>query len=351
VTFLVLAWVLQYFFDHDSASLRIVDLAFPSPKRGVAVGYITEKNDVKPTAVITSDGGSTWTQVPLKEIPVSIFFLNDSLGFLVTTKGIWQTEEAGHSWRKLNGLRNIYCVYFLDPKHGFAAAARKQIYETTDGGRNWTKLPAAAQPTSNPDFTHYTVIQFANPHAGMITGFTRPPRRSVNVLPDWIDPEKAQHEWPNLSIALETRDGGKTWKPATTSMFGRIHKVRLTAAGSGVALIEFADAFEWPSEVHRLDWQSGKSVRVFREKNRHITDVGLAPDGTAYVTGSAVFGKLRRNPVPGQLKILKSKDFTTWTDMPVDYRATASRTTLSIADSENIWVATDTGMILKLVKQ
>jgi len=34
--------------------------------------------------------------------------------------------------------------------------------------------------------------------------------------------------------------------------------------------------------------------------------------------------------------------------MTVDYRATARNAMLSAADAKNIWVATDTGMILKL---
>jgi hypothetical protein len=35
--------------------------------------------------------------------------------------------------------------------------------------------------------------------------------------------------------------------------------------------------------------------------------------------------------------------------MPVDYRATALRTMLAIPDGQHQWLATDNGMILKLV--
>jgi hypothetical protein len=34
--------------------------------------------------------------------------------------------------------------------------------------------------------------------------------------------------------------------------------------------------------------------------------------------------------------------------MPVDYRATANRVWLAVVDAENMWLATDGGMILKL---
>jgi hypothetical protein len=45
---------------------------------------------------------------------------------------------------------------------------------------------------------------------------------------------------------------------------------------------------------------------------------------------------------------MKSADWSNWQEMEVDYRATAHRAMLSAVDDRNIWVATDTGMILKL---
>jgi hypothetical protein len=58
-----------------------------------------------------------------------------------------------------------------------------------------------------------------------------------------------------------------------------------------------------------------------------------------------------RSVIPGKVQVLTSKDFgaSGWTEMPVDYRAVATRTLLSGGDSQNIWMATDNGMILKLV--
>ena len=53
--------------------------------------------------------------------------------------------------------------------------------------------------------------------------------------------------------------------------------------------------------------------------------------------------------VPGRVKVLKSRDFSIWTDVEVDYRAVANRTTLAAAGDHDIWLATDNGMILKLV--
>jgi hypothetical protein len=61
-----------------------------------------------------------------------------------------------------------------------------------------------------------------------------------------------------------------------------------------------------------------------------------------------VVGVVRDNPIPGKLKVLTSSDFANWVELPVDYRAEAHRAHLAIAEDHDVWVATDTGMILKL---
>ena len=341
-------WELQYFYDEDRSSLTINDLKFLSAQRGIAVGYITEKTSIRPSALVTSDGGAHWSLTPLKEIGVNLFFLDDSHGWMVTNKGLWETEEGGRSWRKIKSPRDTTRVFFLDAQHGWAACAHKQVYETSDGGKHWTSLPAAATPSSTPEFTVYNLIAFANSKIGMITGWSRPPRRDQDNLPAWIDPERARRQWPTLTIILETRDGGKTWKSSTASLFGQITRVSLSPDGGGLALLEFSDAFDWPSEVHRLTWKTGGSTLAYREKNRLITDVVALPNGSGFLAGQEPAGKLSHSPIPGKVKILKSGNLIDWTEMDVDYRATARQVTLSALDERHVWAATDTGMILKL---
>ena len=86
------------------------------PKRGIASGYILEKGKSKPTVLVTSDGGLQWTLVPVKESGFSLFFLDDSLGWMVTDKGIWQTEEAGRSWHKLVTPKEMKVAMFTTIK-------------------------------------------------------------------------------------------------------------------------------------------------------------------------------------------------------------------------------------------
>jgi len=84
-------WKIQYFFDEDRSRLVIEDLVFPSEKRGIAMGTIVKEGDNKQkfTTLVTSDGGENWTQIPQKEHGRSLFFLNDSDGWMVTDDSIW----------------------------------------------------------------------------------------------------------------------------------------------------------------------------------------------------------------------------------------------------------------------
>src|SRR5712691_5313799 len=303
-------WRLPYYYDEERSTFTIDDLKFPSPKRGIAVGAIQDRHGVKPMSAVTIDGGEHWSLVPLKEPGESLFFLNDSLGWLVTTKGIWRTEESGRSWRKLKAPSGMERVYFLDPSHGWAVGARKQIYETRNRGDDWTKVPAAAEVKSSPEFTQFAWIEFANKIVGLIGGWSRPPRRGEQHLPDWIDPEAAsrRREWPHLAIMLDTRNGGKTWTPSTGSLFGQLTTAKLSPEGWGLGLIEFSDTFDWPSEVFYIDWKNHTQKRVYREKDRKVTDLAIAaPKGPIYLGAVEHFGRLQQLPIPGKVKIMRSE--------------------------------------------
>ncbi|MGA2326795.1 MAG: hypothetical protein ABSH05_10975 [Bryobacteraceae bacterium] len=347
-------WQLQYFHDADDSSLLIADLQFPTPQRGMAVGYFTERGRRKPAGLVTKDGGLTWTSVPVPRPAVSLFFAGENLGWLVAGDGtIWLTTEFGQNWKRLSRLPGVVRVYFRDEHRGWAVGARKSVWETTDGGKRWTSLPAASEPKTTRDFTVYTCIAFANPDTGMITGWSKPPRGNPRwpPVPDWMAPERRPREVPSVSLVLETRDGGAHWKASAGSLFGRVTQVRMAPDGRGLGLIEFLDAFEWPAEVIGFDWRTGKSVRVFRRKDRAVTAVALPPQGPAYLAAIEPPGALARSPVPGKLKLLQSDNFSDWKEMQVDYRAVARRAILAAPDAAHLWVATDTGMILKLVRE
>jgi len=347
-------WELSYFYDEARSNLNIVDLAWPSAARGIAAGIVTGRDgDERGAAAVTADGGRTWTLLPIKEIPHSLFFLDETHGWMVTAKGLWRTVEAGRSWTKISSPKDVLRVHFIDENRGFAVGARKSMSETKDGGKTWKRVAAADTPKAKRDYTVYSNVVFFTKEQGVVTGWNRPPRRDddPNQLPAWIDPERAarRDEWPNMSIILQTQDGGVKWDLSTSSLFGRITRVRFDSTGRILALIEFSESFPYPSEVYYWSPKGEeKSARIYREKTRAVTDVFAFAGGAVYLAATPVEGRLRL-PIAVPLKVLKSTDLASWSEMEVDYRATARHATFA-SSGKDLWMATDTGMILKLVE-
>lgn len=345
-------WDIQYQYRQIDSALTINDLKFPSATRGIACGFTTDRHEKdRPIVLVTSDGGQRWSETPVKETGLAMFFLDDSTGWMVTEKGIWHTEESGRSWTKLpKAPSGMLRVWFLDKNHGYAAGLEKRIFETTDAGQTWTLLPIVKEVQGDPTFTTFGTIEFSE-NNGIITGWNIPPRPGG---PTWMEPERAakRRQLPTYGVLIETNNSGKSWIKSEASVFGQVTRVSMTPQGTALALTEYRDEFEYPSEVYRINLHTGKSESAFREKNRAITDVrAFAGSDRAIIAGYETTGTIYRSPIPGKLKVLTSNDLEHWTEMPVDYRAVAHSAIIAGPDEGHVWLATDTGMILKLIAQ
>ena len=88
--------------SRSTAPLPLTLWRFRRRQRGIVCGFITDRRDnARPVVLLTSDGGAHWAETTVKEAGISLFFLDDSIGWMVTEKGIWQTVESGRSWTKL----------------------------------------------------------------------------------------------------------------------------------------------------------------------------------------------------------------------------------------------------------
>jgi hypothetical protein len=357
-------WKIQYFFDEGRDTLVIDDLAFPTATHGIAVGTILDELSRKRpryVALVSSDGGARWTSKELVEHPRSIFFLNESEGWMVTDDSFWSTETSGAAWKRIapqikpdkkisqvpGGL--ITRVWFLDSKHGFAVGLQKSVYESKNGGVTWTPVAAAAQPPGDPKFTAYTHIYFEGGKAGIIYGASTPPRRDDPDLPEWMEPERAvkRRKVAMLTLDLRSTDGGTIWKSESSELFGSLSSVCLAGA-DGLSIYQFDQTYDSPSEVYHMDAHAGKVTSVYRDKLR-VMDCALFKGPRAFLAAVEPPGRLNTVPIPGKVKILSSANLTDWTEMDVDYKANARSLIMAGPDPEHLWVATDTGMILHLL--
>jgi hypothetical protein len=338
-------WDIQYRYQQTDSTLTLNAIAFPAAQRGVVCGYTTDRRgNNKPFVLTTSDGGMQWNEAAFRETGVALFFLDEGNGWMATDRGVWYTSEAGRAWNKLvNAPSGILKVWFVDRNHGFAVGTRKRVFETRDGGDNWTLLPIVSEVQGDPQFSSFGEITFSEKN-GIISGWNITPRTKP------ADKGEALPQIPRLTTLLETRDGGTTWKKNEVSLFGQITQISLTPQGTGLGLIEFTDDFDYPSEVYRINLRNGRSERVLRRKDHAVTAVRLfAGSNTAIAAGYETSGPVFRSVVPGKLRVMTTIDYENWTDMEVDARAVAHKAMIAGPDENSLWIATDTGSILHLV--
>jgi hypothetical protein len=343
-------WKIQLFYDKDQSSLDIHDLECPSAKTCIAAGIIEESHERrKGTVIVTSDGGAHWNYVDLKDLPTTLFFLNETHGWMATEKAVWESQDSGQSWKKLKGLHGIERLWFVDEKHGWAVGGPKAIYETKDGGVEWTKNAAADLPPTKPEETSYDWVYFSSPQRGFIVGSSSPDRKGNQ--PYWVHVDKLVRgtKTSDTTIFLETSDGGANWHYSALTSEGLMTRFQASGPNEGLALFEFPSSRKKPSELYRLNLETHALTPVFAEDQRVARDFALLPGGQVFLASLEVTGLSSQVPIPAKLKMTYSPKRPDWVDEPVDYRAVAIRPILAVPDLEHAWVATDTGMILQRV--
>ena len=343
-------WKLQFFHDKDKSTLDIRDLQCISANICLAAAALSEQGKGKPkgTLVVTSDGGEHWSYREVKDIPYSLFFLNASMGWMTTDKGIYQTLDTGREWKKLNSLKGVERVWFLDGLHGFAVGEGKSIYETKDGGKEWAKREVADPRPMEAKDVVFDGIAFFGPKRGMISGSWNP-MQGVQQM-EWLEMDASRRpKLPISAILIETTDGGQTWSASEAKAQGRLTRLRYQNESTVLGLVDFVGATQVPSEIFSIGLKARDTSPLFHQTGRVARDFIILPGGEVVTAAVELLGKSNDVPIPGKLKMMTSTSLVTWLDEKADYRAVAMKPILAAADADHVWVATDTGMILKRV--
>jgi hypothetical protein len=339
-------WNIQFLYDRADSNFSIDDLQCPTAQYCVASGWIDDKRGHEQcVVVVSSDAGQHWAQYDVKERPISLFFLNDGLGWMVTDRGLWTSVEGGRAWTKIDTRKGILQAWFLDANHGYLVGAKGLVEETTNGGKNWTALDAS-EHVPDAHTVNYQLITFRGSH-GLIVGA---PESSEPVLLDPGD-RAEQTRGSRKLIVLETVNGGKKWSSGSVSIDGQLAQLCLSNKGYVVSLILYPDPkYPVASAVYETPLGARDGRTIFAERDREASDIALLDDGRAVLATIEPPGNSTQVPIPGKLKIFESDNLKVWKEMDVDYRAVAQRVVIAAPDAQNIWVATDTGAILKLVQ-
>ncbi len=122
-----------------SGDFLLFGMVFINPELGLLIDPVAR------IVIRTEDGGTTWEYMELGEVenyqPASIFFVNDSLGFITTFEGLFfKTNDAGSTWNFLADFPpgNLSKVFFINETEGWYKNSN-EIYHTYDGGETWTE--------------------------------------------------------------------------------------------------------------------------------------------------------------------------------------------------------------------
>jgi photosystem II stability/assembly factor-like uncharacterized protein len=349
-------WELHYFYDKNDSALSFTDLQFPSATQGVASALILQANRrPKPVVALTADGGRSWELVSIKEAPLSLYLLDERHGWMVSNRGrLWTTADGGRSWSRaaLPGVRaEPLRVCFRDRSRGWLLCNRKQAYSTADGGRSWQPIAEAAPPDLAELRSLYS--QAAAFHdTVLLAGFMRPFSRRSR-FPVWMEPDLAAAGlFPTTAFLLHSTDGGQRWTRHLLHGFGEIKRLRISSAGAAFLLVHRLDSIaDPPTEIRSLDLTTLETRSVYTERTRWVTDIAFAGPGRLFAVALDQQGRSAQPAIPIKIRVLTSTDFRSWREMEIDYRAEAHSAHLASPDPDHAWIATDTGMILRWVKE
>lgn len=191
------------------------------------------------TVIFPSTGFTQWKKTDLGTLAWlrAIFFVNQSKGWIIGSKGVFlTTEDGGRTWTssKRNTEDNLRDIYFTDEKNGWLLA-EKNIYgtasispsyilKTADGGKTWQRIKFTGEGKER-----LIKIFFSREGKGYAVGeagtffqmlddrhtWKREPVPVMNMLTDgeFIDDLRGFLVGGN-GVVLFTDDGGTNWNPA-----------------------------------------------------------------------------------------------------------------------------------------
>ena len=268
------------------------DLYFADADHGWVVGRLG-------TAIVTDDGGHTWTPVTIDELDSrGVYFSDTQNGWVVGREGkLYLSTDGGYVWERkiFTGypqMDDLFEVMFVNDTEGFILGYHG-VFVTEDGGSDWVNnwLPIVEYRGA----WSMTVLDEENAYL---------------LGSKWTDSD------PELIYATE--DGGLTWSavPGSNSSILR-----------GIVTIEFADK--------QTGWAGGGAVMKTEDGGRNWTmQVETATVREFFIQDAmSVIGV-------GKTSILRTVDGgATWTDVaPADERIVDLRA-VHFIDPLHGWIA------------
>jgi hypothetical protein len=223
---------------------------------GYAMWTRAGASPVEATLVLTTDGGRTWSYLPVGTIPSEQTGLRahfaDRLHGVVMSSGTtgepatggsaevgvgrlgcggWATDDGGQTWAAISGVPCSGYGSWASPSLGVyvsAAAGASRASVTTDGGRSWTDR---VLPLVGPDDTVYPIVFDRAPDGALELGY------SITKSGESI--------WKSQTLyTAESRDGGASWAPMGQGANMVTLPTLISSIGSGHWITSGAGTYE-----------------------------------------------------------------------------------------------------------
>lgn len=160
-------------------------------------------------ALVTSDGGATWTAAALSPSYVSLYAVSLGPGGKVVAVGeygsIYRSQDAGRNWSTVasGGFDKwLKAVAFASASSGNAVGVAGRMLRSTDGGARWVAIPSAT-------ISQLNTVAFFSATVGVALG---------------ID-----------GSVVRTADGGASWTSVNSGTTDSFWAFTATSASEGIA--------------------------------------------------------------------------------------------------------------------
>ncbi|MDQ7818244.1 MAG: YCF48-related protein [Melioribacteraceae bacterium] len=245
----------------------------------------------------TIDGGETWIeqQKPSSNFrSSSIFFLNESLGWLQDRSILRKTTDGGNTWNIINSTASPSMLIFFDENNGFGFS--NGVMKTTDGGVTW--ISTISKPGSiirNFNFIDKDTGWFISSSSGKSTLFG-----TVNGGDEWTIIKTFYEETPRY-IYFTDKNNGYTFYSKTYSLSDyRSYLLKTTDGGFNWSSTVFEDN---NNDIYRLQVIKGDvhdTVFIFGSVSNFLksTDNGITWESNnfeEYKTAGKIFRMINSN--------------------------------------------------------
>ena len=235
-------------------------------------------------AVSSADGGQTWQQGPVTDLPHAAARLvagpaNPQTAYLAAYEaGVYRSDDGGASWRKLDSYPSPYAHSVLahpsEPDTIYVGSEPATVYRSTDGGASWQELDGFR----------------AVPEAGD-WGFHAPTRDS-HVRDLRVAPNDAGRLYGGIEVGgmVRSDDAGKSWKQLP-GLNDDIHCVHLSGDRPDSIYVATARA-PYRSDDGGDNWQL---INAGLER-RYTLHIAASPDDADLVLVTVSENARRLNP-------------------------------------------------------